>query len=987
MKYRGKLMSSRTIKQIVVAILSIAVVSSSLTVMAQEDRFVFYENKTKAYFNGEFVDILDEEGITPTVKNGVFYVPIRPFVELRNGSIVWKANGNKIEADFAVGSYYTINQDSDTIIEFNGESSTLSAEVFLDENFQRLMVPSDTFEKLGYKVVLGDDYLGVFAVSENEDVVSSSFKTDSAIIQATVIYSMLNDDGYALIEDMSDTGSKINEVIGGLGASVNITPVGGAVNDAKISFTYDDEKLNGINENNLKIIWYNEISDKFEIVENSIVDAENNVVSADTSHFSLYSVVDSTQWYETWAKTQLISRDTSNGNGIYYVNLVLDTSGSMANSINLLKETVIKFIDELNDDDIINLITFSNGAKKVIDDQFKKDSDYSNVIKKINASGGTDMLEGLNAAKPSIYVSPLNPTPEELEEYTRQKEKETMIENATKITILLSDGQPDSDNSKDEIIDKCKELAKDGKIISLALGSGADTELMKKIADKTSHFYGYIKNSDELSEMFKKIGGGTIGVDSSKDTDQDGIPDIIETTGMRISTGEFICTDPNNWDTDGDYISDGDEMGTYDDENAFFRNESDPRMFTHYMDTSYVSEQPTISSVVVDYDGSIQCDVSFVANKREVKETTSFSATGNMVASSSEEYLYPAIQNAKIQISVDDTECLKVDKSSGNFYYSEKYGEIEDVYLDRAIKLYCENGINCNKDHLLMITVSGDNMDEAKFECKLDYSGAIVNKLQEDINKIQSAVSDQVATKVYNQNVEYNKIDDDIIDNIIVVSTSSASDYDMEQAIRLAIIGAITQETAIDELYSSNPEDFVKNCYKLMGSDRRKIEQEYNNNKYSVSWTGFMPKINNTAMLYLSVECYKSDTPNDKKNYTVTMKASEDFVNEFEKLLDDLNKKEMSEAGKKVVKAIIKEWGISSIIDELTDDTIEELGIEQEVSMFKLGKEIFGIKESSVTEEVANKLTEYTKQAKSLKLGDTMINKLIDTLVDVAEDL
>ena len=34
--------------------------------------------------------------------------------------------------------------------------------------------------------------------------------------------------------------------------------------------------------------------------------------------------------------------------------------------------------------------------------------------------------------------------------------------------------------------------------------------------------------------------------------DNDGIPDIIEATGMRTQSGQTIQTDPNNPDCDGD---------------------------------------------------------------------------------------------------------------------------------------------------------------------------------------------------------------------------------------------------------------------------------------------------------------------------------------------------------------------------------------------------------------------------------------------------
>ena len=45
------------------------------------------------------------------------------------------------------------------------------------------------------------------------------------------------------------------------------------------------------------------------------------------------------------------------------------------------------------------------------------------------------------------------------------------------------------------------------------------------------------------------------------DSDSDGIPDSIETSGMITNIGTVIKTDPKNSDSDGDGLSDGEEMG------------------------------------------------------------------------------------------------------------------------------------------------------------------------------------------------------------------------------------------------------------------------------------------------------------------------------------------------------------------------------------------------------------------------------------------
>lgn len=50
-------------------------------------------------------------------------------------------------------------------------------------------------------------------------------------------------------------------------------------------------------------------------------------------------------------------------------------------------------------------------------------------------------------------------------------------------------------------------------------------------------------------------------IDPLLDSDGDGIPDFLEITGWSVATGSLYVTDPNDPDTDGDGLSDGEEAG------------------------------------------------------------------------------------------------------------------------------------------------------------------------------------------------------------------------------------------------------------------------------------------------------------------------------------------------------------------------------------------------------------------------------------------
>jgi hypothetical protein len=104
------------------------------------------------------------------------------------------------------------------------------------------------------------------------------------------------------------------------------------------------------------------------------------------------------------------------------------------------------------------------------------------------------------------------------------------------------------------------------------------------------------------------------------DEDSDGLPDIFETNGMLIQTGNVIYTDPNDPDSDKDGIMDGEEMGIlnlsriifdrspfndYIDEwyagygyreweYAYFKMESNPTRYSSDPDTASDKEDETI---------------------------------------------------------------------------------------------------------------------------------------------------------------------------------------------------------------------------------------------------------------------------------------------------------------------------------------------------------------------------------------------------------
>lgn len=86
-------------------------------------------------------------------------------------------------------------------------------------------------------------------------------------------------------------------------------------------------------------------------------------------------------------------------------------------------------------------------------------------------------------------------------------------------------------------------------------------DLMRRIADETFGRYYYAKKAADVEKITSGMRGGSAGSVDGKDSDGDGLCDVYETNGMRLSNGQIVYTDPNKADSDGDGISDYDAMG------------------------------------------------------------------------------------------------------------------------------------------------------------------------------------------------------------------------------------------------------------------------------------------------------------------------------------------------------------------------------------------------------------------------------------------
>ncbi len=362
----------------------------------------------------------------------------------------------------------------------------------------------------------------------------------SALTGVTVGY-VLDDVGAVSVTTIAD--DPMSNAPGLMGAPVELLALGGDVQSAKITFTYDPAALDGVEPQDLAVVWFDEQNGTMVLLEDTAVDTSARTVSVETGHFSKYAVVDKTEW-DRAQNTQLAAVRTEQ---IPYYNVVLaiDCSGSMSGERTAKSvEAAQGLVDALADDDCVSVLAFEDSAREVLGTtrlvETKDDGttvDNRGLVKEkiaaMYANGGTNIDSALTMGAT----------------YAGDAQHQSLL-------VLLTDGEG---SVRDSSLAKLKE--QNQKVIAVGVGNAGAAELMKRIADATGGSYIYCENASDLQDAFIDLQNTYIG--STTDSDGDGLPDLVETTGMRDQYGKIWRTDPNRADTDGDGIGDAEEMGQY----------------------------------------------------------------------------------------------------------------------------------------------------------------------------------------------------------------------------------------------------------------------------------------------------------------------------------------------------------------------------------------------------------------------------------------
>ena len=496
----------------------------------------------------------------------------------------------------------------------------------------------------------------------NEQTESFSFSDSSSPISQVTVNYVLNDAGSVFIKEYS--GDRyFQNAPGILGVPVEIDAVGSTVKKAVISFIYDKDIISGTKPGDLGIVWFDEKNDVAVLLDNAIVDEKSSSISVETTHFSSYAVVDTNKWFAKWKEQLPILRNTNdevNKDVFFNIVLAIDSSGSMqGNRIAMSKEAAKEVVKHLKDNDVLSVVSFGSSAKRVLYRTYIGETtfeDISDTIDSIYASGGTNYVAGLDECLSAINDCGFL-------RITSPSEADKQHPQTKDIVVFLSDGEAQNTDSE---IERVLNKFSNTKIITVGLGYGVSESTLKKVASKTGGDYFFANSADELTPLYNLITGLYIGIDT--DTDGDGLPDLVETVGMRTECGDIIKTDPEKADTDGDGYLDGVEMGTYDPDKNLFHTKSNPLIKSVFHDYSMPTDVSSSIVPVCDLTVKKAEDIDFSKFKVSYKlnyvdyetvEKTVISSSGETVSDTKTEHFYKE-PSATFTLAMYDDKCMSI---------------------------------------------------------------------------------------------------------------------------------------------------------------------------------------------------------------------------------------------------------------------------------------------------------------------------------------
>lgn len=348
------------------------------------------------------------------------------------------------------------------------------------------------------------------------------------------------------IKDIYGIDVHTSEVKGLVGVSIEIIS-SAEFENATISFELNTDEIDTETAENLLILWYDEDNDTF-IPQETYIDLEKMTVETSVTHFSKYMLVDKSEWYEAWRNN---INYVSNTETSFDTVIAIDCSGSMSwndpdftytyrdtvfpgsyydGVVNYRKLASENYISAMSVTDKIAIVLFESNLTIACELTNSRTSAI-NALSDIYSQGGTNFESAISTSIDVLEIS----------------------ENADKTILLLSDGESTiSDATIDEAV------ANNIKINTVYIGEDGNSTVLENIASSTGGESYIATTAEELIDIYSAI--NLVQRLDMTDSDGDGLVDIFEISGMKLSNGQIIYTDPFMADTDNDGLLDGEEI-------------------------------------------------------------------------------------------------------------------------------------------------------------------------------------------------------------------------------------------------------------------------------------------------------------------------------------------------------------------------------------------------------------------------------------------
>ena len=286
-----------------------------------------------------------------------------------------------------------------------------------------------------------------------------------------------------------------------VGNPVSITSTG-AFDAMTITFKYSE----GLNEKNLRIMWYDEANYEYVVLDNATLDKLNKTISVTTNHFSTYMLIDEEVWVKTWV-ISCASLNSSGGNR--YSNIVHPNAGigytdykTADEFLKALKgeysdgdsDGIVNPVERVGVIDNIGHIIKTNPSSVDSDDDGLNDGQEIGIIKLVGDKiSDSKFLEYINLIPVEsgrqygdfvYYVGPSDPTNEDSDEDgAKDYEDETPYLKNGPVNYMLVGKDRDGENSISRLVKPYKDAFKriGEKVVVLYIYAGSDYQ--KKVED------------------------------------------------------------------------------------------------------------------------------------------------------------------------------------------------------------------------------------------------------------------------------------------------------------------------------------------------------------------------------------------------------------------------------------------------------------------------------------------------------------------------